>query len=279
MADRGGARAEAATTQRGAMMQLVIVDDEGQTTIVPLVRDEVLIGRAEEATIRLTQRNVSRRHARVYKDRDGYAIEDLRSTYGTYLNGARIETTAPLSGDDEVAIGDYRIAVRDEGAGPVVSDGSSRLSEAERLALPARLVLLTQPAPGAEFAIPEGISCVGRNEGLPVSIAHRSVAPVHAELRCAGGEVRIATLDSEQGIRVNGEPVEIATLASGDAIDLGLVRLKYVGPGEAHRFGVCEVRPPAVPRPRGVQRALLAIAALGVGLVIGGGAGLWLQGR
>ena len=45
------------------MFKLVICDDEGKTTIVPLIRDEVTIGRREGNTIRLTDRNVSRNHA------------------------------------------------------------------------------------------------------------------------------------------------------------------------------------------------------------------------
>ena len=47
------------------MFKLVIQDDEGKTTVVPLIRDEITIGRKEGNTIRLTERNVSRRHARI----------------------------------------------------------------------------------------------------------------------------------------------------------------------------------------------------------------------
>ena len=47
------------------MFKLTIEDDEGKTTVVPLARDEITIGRLEGNTIRLTERNVSRRHARL----------------------------------------------------------------------------------------------------------------------------------------------------------------------------------------------------------------------
>ena len=42
------------------MYKLIIEDDEGKTTVVPLIRDEITIGRKEGNTIRLTERNVSR---------------------------------------------------------------------------------------------------------------------------------------------------------------------------------------------------------------------------
>src|SRR3974390_2444749 len=48
------------------MWKLVIEDDEGKRTVVPLTRDQYSIGRKEGNTIRLTERNVSREHARIY---------------------------------------------------------------------------------------------------------------------------------------------------------------------------------------------------------------------
>ena len=44
------------------MFKLSIEDDEGKTTVVPLARDEMTVGRLEGNTIRLTERNVSRKH-------------------------------------------------------------------------------------------------------------------------------------------------------------------------------------------------------------------------
>ena len=49
------------------MWKLAIEDDEGKQTVVPLTRDEYTIGRKDGNTIRLTERNVSREHARLYK--------------------------------------------------------------------------------------------------------------------------------------------------------------------------------------------------------------------
>ena len=50
------------------MYKLIIEDDEGKTTVVPLIRDEITIGRKEGNTIRLTERNVSRKHAKLIKN-------------------------------------------------------------------------------------------------------------------------------------------------------------------------------------------------------------------
>ena len=45
------------------MWKLTIEDDQASKTVVHLVRDDYTIGRAEENTVRLTERNISRRHA------------------------------------------------------------------------------------------------------------------------------------------------------------------------------------------------------------------------
>jgi len=68
------------------MFKLVIQDDEGKTTVVPLIRDEITIGRKEGNTIRLTERNVSRRHARILRSNNEVQIEDLGSYNGIRVN-------------------------------------------------------------------------------------------------------------------------------------------------------------------------------------------------
>jgi len=98
------------------MFKLVIQDDEGKTTVVPLIRDEITIGRKEGNTIRLTERNVSRRHARIVRANGAVAIEDLGSYNGVRVNGTRIAQRTALTVSDRVQIGDYLIELKAEGA-------------------------------------------------------------------------------------------------------------------------------------------------------------------
>ncbi len=64
------------------MLKLIIEDDEGNTTVVPLTQDEITIGRKEGNTIRLTDRNISRQHARLIRSNSSLFIEDLDSYNG-----------------------------------------------------------------------------------------------------------------------------------------------------------------------------------------------------
>ena len=78
------------------MFKLSIEDDEGKTTVVPLARDEMTVGRLEGNTIRLTERNVSRKHARLSRQNGALFIEDLSSFNGVRVNGAKIASPTPL---------------------------------------------------------------------------------------------------------------------------------------------------------------------------------------
>ncbi|HMY58379.1 MAG TPA: FHA domain-containing protein, partial [Pseudomonadota bacterium] len=102
------------------MYKLIIEDDEGKTTEVPIIRDEITVGRKEGNTIRLTERNVSRRHARITRQGNGLFIEDLLSYNGIKVNGDRIQGKVAVGDGDRVQIGDYQVSVKlDKGAAKV----------------------------------------------------------------------------------------------------------------------------------------------------------------
>src|SRR5205823_5215900 len=70
------------------------------------------IGRQEGNTIRLTERNVSRRHARLLRQNGVVYVEDLASFTGVKLNGAKISAVTPIREGDELLIGDYKIVLK-----------------------------------------------------------------------------------------------------------------------------------------------------------------------
>jgi pSer/pThr/pTyr-binding forkhead associated (FHA) protein/tetratricopeptide (TPR) repeat protein len=94
------------------LFKLIIEDDEGHTTIVPLVKEEITIGRKEGNTIRLTERNVSRHHARLIKSNGTVFIEDLDSYNGVKVNGDKITARTNVREGDLIEIGDYHFALQ-----------------------------------------------------------------------------------------------------------------------------------------------------------------------
>jgi hypothetical protein len=90
----------------GSDLATVTVGEIGHDVV--LDGDQIVVGRLAECQIRLTDINVSRRHAAFVPLDDGWAITDLSSTNGTVLNGERVEK-ARLRDGDVVEIGLTRL--------------------------------------------------------------------------------------------------------------------------------------------------------------------------
>ncbi|MBV1857029.1 MAG: FHA domain-containing protein [Nannocystaceae bacterium] len=104
-------------------LRLIIEDDEGTTTVVPLGADAITIGRQQGNTIQLTEKNVSRRHARLSPEPDdaSWSIEDLGSYNGLKINGAAVEARNELKEGDVVQIGDYHLTLTENADKTAVS--------------------------------------------------------------------------------------------------------------------------------------------------------------
>jgi hypothetical protein len=85
-------------------------DDRRQALLVGggrrnvLSGSRVVIGRSREADIVVQDPNISRRHAELRRDEQGWQIVDLGSTNGIKVNGRRVDQQ-PLSPGDEITIG------------------------------------------------------------------------------------------------------------------------------------------------------------------------------
>ena len=88
--------------------QLYWLGPDGQENSFPLVAPEVLIGRKSDADVVLNNQHVSRHHAKLVKTADGYALQDLGSTHGTFVNESRVENKA-LKHGDKISLGKDRI--------------------------------------------------------------------------------------------------------------------------------------------------------------------------
>lgn len=73
---------------------------------------EVTVGRAAGCAICIEDGFASQLHARVYRTEQRVMIEDLGSTNGTLVNGARITTPTPLVRSDVITIGGTSLEVR-----------------------------------------------------------------------------------------------------------------------------------------------------------------------
>ncbi|MDX6270043.1 MAG: hypothetical protein QOD28_1266 [Acidobacteriota bacterium] len=95
---------------------LVFMRGEQLAAPIPLERDEVILGRALEADVRVNDARASRLHARIRIEHDAetdapprYRLTDLGSTNGTLLNGQPVTGDAFLQHGDKLNIGEHLI--------------------------------------------------------------------------------------------------------------------------------------------------------------------------
>ncbi|XXV31314.1 sigma 54-interacting transcriptional regulator [Sorangium sp. So ce1389] len=74
----------------------------------------LIVGRSDDADVRLDTAAVSRRHAKIVVSGGEIRITDLGSHNGTVVNGERIEGSRTLGSGDVVAIGDTTLMLRRE---------------------------------------------------------------------------------------------------------------------------------------------------------------------
>jgi diguanylate cyclase (GGDEF)-like protein len=84
--------------RRSCLIQ-VYPTGEGAGRCYMLGNEPATVGRDPVSEIRVNDKSVSRRHARVQPESDGYALQDLNSTNGTYVNEERVGMHRLRDGD------------------------------------------------------------------------------------------------------------------------------------------------------------------------------------
>ncbi|HEX4452605.1 MAG TPA: FHA domain-containing protein [Kofleriaceae bacterium] len=190
------------------MFKLVIQDDEGKTTVVPLIRDEITIGRKEGNTIRLTERNVSRRHARILRSDNEVQIEDLGSYNGIRVNNARIAERVSLRISDQVQIGDYKLYLKAEGVEQV---DDARTMPIERIDTPPAEMPAVAAPPSSIPTTPMPA------QARPAAVAQMAVADTDPAGRPVATAAQVAALTAPASY---GKLVIISSNYPGKELDL-----------------------------------------------------------
>lgn len=97
---------------RAATFTCVAGADEGH--VYPIAFLDTSLGRGDDVDVRLHDRTVSRRHARLIHRGLSYFVEDLATTNGIYVNGQRVKNSQRLETGDVVELG-HTVLRFDEG--------------------------------------------------------------------------------------------------------------------------------------------------------------------
>lgn len=115
--DGVGNGASLVTPQRESAMLILRQGSEAGRRWVLSRTAPLSIGRHADCDVTLPDRQVSRNHARIFWQEDGYFIEDLGSKNGTHVNGQEVAAPIRLEDGDELQVAlRFKLAFVDAGA-------------------------------------------------------------------------------------------------------------------------------------------------------------------
>jgi DNA-binding response OmpR family regulator len=108
--------------------RLLVQGGEEKGREIPLTEKTLTMGRLEDNSIMVEDRLASRRHAMLERQHGQYAIRDVGSRNGTFVNGERISEPLVLRDGDEIQIGlEFKALYIDpEATGALVTDAIVR---------------------------------------------------------------------------------------------------------------------------------------------------------
>lgn len=228
-----------------------------------LIRSELVLGRDDGVDIVIPTPAVSRRHARLMMENNGYIIEDLGSANGTFVNGDRLIGRRALNHGDQIRLGQAitlnfsapgmeaqepdKTAVRPATPVPSVPSHVMQTTIGDAPSIPvkagARQLIVTIAGENPKnYSLSRTSYSIGRLDDNDVVIASPIVSGHHARIeQASGGGYKLTTLpDARNPVFFEGRALEASrVLRHGDLLRIGgqdpgvMVTLAYDAPAEA----------------------------------------------
>ncbi len=229
-----------------------------------LTKPEIVIGREESTDLPISSQGVSRRHAKLTREGEGYVIEDLGSSNGTFVNSQKVTGPRMLKAGDQIRLGKAvtlvyeapRVsAVEQPGesaatvARPVPSMPASVMETsigAEPMpslvnASPPQLIVTIAGEDPKTYTLTNQSLTLGRVAGNDIVIPSQIVSGRHAQLEKVNGGYKLQMVpEAKNPIVVGGRPLDGSQiLHHGDILRIGgldpgmMVTMTYNAPSEA----------------------------------------------
>lgn len=205
----------------------------------------VRIGREADLDVVIDNVAVSRRQAEIRLEGAAWILRDLGSGNGTFLNGQRVERSAPLKPGDEISFGKFtlffeRVPVEPLPNAPAYkatgfpTNGTLLLNPAELAELQktvtqqrrAQLQWKVKGQAGTHY-MTGASALVGRTELCDLRVPEGGPKQ-HILITREGSSFEVRNLSRWHRMQVNGRVQARAPLKSGDRIDVGALRLTFL---------------------------------------------------
>jgi pSer/pThr/pTyr-binding forkhead associated (FHA) protein len=202
--------------------------------------EEVTVGRGVDAGVRIDNPAVSRQHARLRLQDGSWRIEDLGSTNGTRLNGAKIDGSVSVRPGDRIELGKFVLVPIDEPAGQPQTASASDFEQTvfvrpgRKAAAPSgdRLPqLVTTGGSAVPNRLPlegKAVVRIGKDPGCDVVVGGWLVPRTQCSIHAWDGAYYVTHHAGWRGTRVNGQKVRsVCRLAAGDILAVAGVTFRF----------------------------------------------------
>jgi putative peptide zinc metalloprotease protein len=195
---RTDARCRSCGTPRDGAVHLDLVLPGGER--VPLDRP-LAIGRAPASDLVLDDPSVSRAHAEIVVDEDGAMLQDVGSSYGTFVDGRQLSGPLALSDGMHIELGDCRLEV---------SERVDRAAAGRTVSVPAGMSLIVEQ-PSVRRA-----RLRGQQNRKPKLRSGWSLKRLEESEAVGGARFVLKDHRSSVMVRLGTEEAEMAQLLDGD---------------------------------------------------------------
>jgi len=245
--------------------KLIFHQGDTSNTEFEISHSEAVIGRDPMVDIPIQSPTVSRRHARLVLVEGGYAIEDLGSSNGTFVNGIRLNRLRPLNSGDQIRLGKsitftYQAMViesQETAVSPASSPPASLMqTKLEQninfdglKATPPKLIVSVAGRESQSYSLTKSVFTLGRVEGNDIVISSPIVSGQHARIERANGGYQLTVVPSAKNpILFEGRPLTgTHKFQHGDMMRIGsldpgmMVTISYDSPGEVVDQGAQDI--------------------------------------
>jgi pSer/pThr/pTyr-binding forkhead associated (FHA) protein len=181
---------------------------------------KTVIGRESSCDVVIVHNSLSRRHAEIAAELDGFTLRDLGSANGTWVGVTRLQplVPVPLQLGDTIRLGQIFVTFQ--------SSGMRAPTDRIRAVAP---VAGTVSGPSGVVALTKEVTSFGRGAENDVPVPSQKASRLHAQIVLGdGGALYLYDMGSTNGTLVNGARiVDAHPLANGDAFDIGGVRYVF----------------------------------------------------
>jgi serine phosphatase RsbU (regulator of sigma subunit) len=197
-------------------IELTLFEPNAAPRKLCLDADTITMGRTTASTVVISDRYLSRKHAEICFEDNGWVLRDHGSVNGTFLNGTRVKSVVPIRNGDRIQLGSAEVVVGESvEASPEGTEGSIAL-----LSLDAMSVVKASAPRGGRETLVQRLA-MELLEDRPMSALFDVIADRIMEvLRPSRVALALIRPDGRNGLDV----VKLRTSESSDSQELTISR-------------------------------------------------------